>query len=686
MAVASVDRTSTFEHPSLQHQISRVPYLPGLDGLRALAVAGVMVYHANHGWLSGGFLGVEVFFVISGYLITLLLVSEQERTGGVALGRFWLRRARRLLPALYVMLAALAVYMALFDRRPMGETRGDFVAGLLYSSNWFQIWAGQAYTAAESFAPLRHLWSLAVEEQFYLLWPLLMAALLRRYRNNIVRVAPWFFGASVFIAVATAAMFVSGSVFVGADPTGAVSCGASESHGFLSVLGRCVNVNEALYLNTFSRAGGLLLGAGFALVWRPAAVMRGPLRRRGRRIDMVALVGLAAIAALMNVLYLVDDNDGSYDPWLFRGGFMLVGLATLACIAAVTHRRSRVGRFLGNPILRWVGTRSYGLYLFHWPVYQVVREPGEQMGILPFLLALAITVPLTEASYRLIEVPIRHGRLGEWLRGDRRGRTPAARRRERRVASVAMVAAVLTLFAAGSIATAERLCVGVVACDSEAGRDAIAAAYGSTTLPPPATTLPPSPSTTPSSISEVQGRPVGDTTTTSPATTLPPDPVDLLPVYAVGESVMLGAAPQLQAGGVVVNAAVSRQGKNVADVIGQLRAGGQLGRVVVVQTGTNGPVSDDTFERIMGYLPPDETPLVVFLTVRARRGWIADNNARIHALPEKYPNVKVLDWQTESEKVRGELARDGYHLRTAFAKQFYANLVFIAIGRPDLQK
>ena len=677
MAVASIDRTSTLEHPSLQHQISRVPYLPGLDGLRALAVAGVMVYHANHGWLSGGFLGVEVFFVISGYLITLLLVSEQERSGTVRLGKFWMRRARRLLPALYVLLAALGIYMALFDRRPMGETRGDFVAGLLYGSNWFQIWAGQAYTAAEAFAPLRHLWSLAVEEQFYLLWPLLMAALLRRFRDRIVKVAPWFFGGALFVAAATAAMFVSGAVFVGADPSGAVSCGAGESHGFLSVLGRCINVNEALYLNTFSRAGGLLLGAGFALVWRPVAVMRGPLRRRGRRIDLVALMGLAALAAMMNLLYLVDDSDGSYDPWLFRGGFLLVGLATLACIAAATHRRSRVGRFLGNPILRWVGTRSYGLYLFHWPVYQVVREPGEQMQWWRFLLALAITIPLTELSYRMVESPIRHGRLGEWLRGDRRGRTPAARRRERRVASVALVTGVLTLFAAGSIATAERLCVGVVACDSEVGRQAIAAAYVSTTLPPaPSTTVPVS----------VPSGPGDDVATTVPPTTTAPDPVDLLPVYAVGESVMLGAAPQLQAGGIVVNAAVSRQGKNVADVIGQLRAGGQLGRVVVVQTGTNGPVSDETFERLMSYLPPDETPLVVFLTVRARRGWITENNARILRLPGKYPNVKVLDWLAESEKVKGELARDGYHLRTPAAKQFYANLVFVAIGRPDLQK
>ena len=681
MAVASVDRTSTLEHPSLQHQISRVPYLPGLDGLRALAVVGVMVYHANHGWLSGGFLGVEVFFVISGYLITLLLVSEQERTGTVRLGKFWMRRVRRLLPALYVLLAGLGVYMALFERRPMGETRGDFVAGLLYGSNWFQIWAGQSYTAAEAFAPLRHLWSLAVEEQFYLLWPLLMAVLLKRYRNRIVRMAPWFFGASAFIAAATAAMFVSGAVFVGADPTGAVSCGAGESHGYLSVLGRCINVNEALYLNTFSRAGGLLLGAGFALVWRPVAVMRGPLRRRGRRIDLVALVCLAALAAMMNLLHLVDDSDGSYDPWLFRGGFLLVGLATLGCIAAVTHRRSRVGRFLGNPILRWVGTRSYGLYLFHWPIYQVLRVPGEQMGVLRFLLAMAVTVPLTELSYRIIEVPIRQGRLGEWLRGDRRGRTPAARRRERRIASAALVSGVLTLFAAGSIATADRLCVGDVACDSEAGRNAIAAAYGSTTLPPaPSTTVPSAPPVT------TPAGPGVDVTTTVPPTTVAPDPVDLLPVYAVGESVMLGAAPQLQAGGIVVNAAVSRQGKNVADVIGQLRAGGQLGRVVVVQTGTNGPVSDETFERLMSYLPPDQTDLVVFLTVRARRGWIPENNARILALPSKYRNVKVLDWLAESENVKGELARDGYHLRTPFAKQFYANLVFIAIGRPDLQK
>src|SRR6185369_7252650 len=159
-------------------QIGRLPYLPGLDGLRAVAVVAVMIYHANHEWLSGGFLGVEVFFVISGYLITLLLIGEYARDGHIRLAQFWKRRFRRLLPPLFVLLAGLAVYMAAFRRTPMGRTRGDFAGGLLYISNWYQIVVGQGYTANEAFVPLRHLWSLAVEEQFYWVWPLVMVAVL----------------------------------------------------------------------------------------------------------------------------------------------------------------------------------------------------------------------------------------------------------------------------------------------------------------------------------------------------------------------------------------------------------------------------------------------------------------------------------------------------------------------------
>ncbi len=674
--------------PALRNQVSRVPYLPGLDGLRAIAVTAVLVFHANHEWLSGGFLGVEVFFVISGYLITLLLLSEKERTGKVHLGQFWLRRARRLLPALFAMMGALAIYMSLFKQRPMGQARGDLLAGTSYVSNWFQIWTGQGYTAAADFAPLRHLWSLAVEEQFYIVWPLVMVVLLRVRGDRLPRVALWLMWASVFVAVVVAAMYVSGTVFIGADPvTNAPSCGIGESHGYISVLGRCVNVNEALYLGTFSRAGGLMLGSAFALVWRPVAIMRSPLRKRGRRIDLLGLFGFVGLAFMMNRLELVNARTNEYDPWLFRGGFLLTGICTVAIIAAATHRRAWIGRLLGIRPLHWLGTRSYGLYLYHWPVYQIIREPGQQLSMREFLTALLIAVPITELSYRLVELPVRQGRFGEWLRGGRRPRTRVALQRRRRSFVLGSTFAVLTGFAAVSVATADVLCEGEVACDAQKGQDEIAD-VGVVTSVPPVTAPPTVAVTQPTLPGETAPPSTAPAPAPAPAPTPAPNPVDQLPAYAIGESVMLGAAPQLTAAGIQVNAAVSRQGTNVAEIVALTRAGGELGRVVIIQTGTNGKVSDETFASIMSALPPDQTPLVVFLTVKAPKGWIAGNNTRIRALPSKYPNVKVVDWEVESQQIANELSNSdgGVHLSTAHAKQFYVNLIFDAIGRPDLKK
>jgi peptidoglycan/LPS O-acetylase OafA/YrhL len=681
-STATVVVAEQLPHPTLRNQISRVPYLPGLDGLRAIAVTAVLVYHANHEWLSGGFLGVEVFFVISGYLITLLLLSEKERTGTVRLGQFWLRRARRLLPALFAMMASLAIYMSLFKPRPMGQARGDLLAGTFYVSNWFQIWVGQGYTAAANFAPLRHLWSLAVEEQFYLVWPLVMFVLLRKRGDRLPRVALWLLGASVFIAIVVAALYVGGTVFIGADPvTNAPSCGIGESHGYVSVLGHCINVNEALYLSTTSRAGGLMLGSAFALVWRPVAIMRGPLRTKGRRMDLFGVLGLAGLALLMNQLQLVDALTNEYDSHLFRGGFLLTGICTIAVIAAATHRRAWIGRLLGIRPLHWVGTRSYGLYLYHWPIYQIIREPGEQLSLRQFLIALLIALPITELSYRLVELPVRRGRFGEWMRGERKPRTKAALQRRRRAFVLGSTFAVLAGFATVSIATADVLCEGDVACDSEEGLDEIAN-VSVVTIPPPLTVAPTVPATQPT----LPGETAPPTTVPAPPTTQ--SPADLLPPYAIGESVMLGAAPQLTAAGIQVNAAVSRQGKNVAEIVEMTRVGGQLGRTVIIQTGTNGSVSDETFARIMAALPPDQTPLVVFLTVKAPKGWIADNNTRIRALPAQYTNVKVVDWEVEAQQIESELSKSdgGIHLSTAHAKQFYANLIFDAIGRPDLKK
>ena len=243
-----------------------------------------MIYHANSEWLPGGFLGVEVFFVISGYLITLLLIAEQERTGRIHLGHFWLRRARRLLPALFVMLFLLITYTTIFRSDALGKLRGDVLAGVFYVSNWYQIWVGAGYSSTGDFAPLRHLWSLAVEEQFYLVWPLVMVVLLRVGTRRVFDVAKWLVVAALVITIAMALLYRQGRVGECSVTPGA----------YWTIADRCISKADALYLSTITRAGGLLFGSAFAMVWRPYAVMRGPLRDKGRLMDLLAIVGLAA--------------------------------------------------------------------------------------------------------------------------------------------------------------------------------------------------------------------------------------------------------------------------------------------------------------------------------------------------------------------------------------------------------
>jgi len=651
--------------PASRRQIDRLPYLPGLDGLRAVAVVAVMIYHANHEWLSGGFLGVEVFFVISGYLITLLLIGEYARDGHIRLAQFWKRRFRRLLPPLFVVLAGLAVYMAAFRRTPMGRTRGDFAGGLFYVSNWYQIVVGQGYTANEAFVPLRHLWSLAVEEQFYLIWPLVMVAvLIRRSGRDLPRMALWFAGTSVAIALGVALLFHSGDV--------AATCTATQRQGYWTLLGRCVSINEALYLGTISRAGGLLLGAAFALVWRPMAILRGPLRDKAHTLDVIGLLGLVLLGWLSWTLWLSEGGRQfgiRFDAALFRGGFLLTGIATLMVIAAVTHQRSLLGRGLGMPILNWIGTRSYGLYLYHWPIYQIIRgEAGLALKPAQFILAMVLTLPITEASYRYVEMPIRQGRIGQMLRDRRRPRSPALQQRRRRLIVASLVVAGVVGVAGVSIALAPNRCVGQVECDlANATRT-------SDSLSPPGSS-PVETATPPTDSGGTTAAPQStNSTTSSSSTTTTTLPVDQRPPYAIGESVMLGAKSQLEAKGFKVDAEESRQGKEVVNLLAHLRAAGQLGRIVVIHIGTNGEVSDETFAAIMASLPPDEVTTVWFLKVGGDLSWTAGNNDRIIALPCKYPNVWVGYWADLVPSISG-MSKDGIHLKTSEAKQQYADLI-----------
>ena len=620
-----------------------VPYVPALDGLRALAVIAVIVYHANHQWLGGGFLGVEVFFVISGYLITLLLIAERERSGTVSLGNFWMRRARRLLPALFTLLLGTTVYCALFDRDRLGMLRGDVVGGFLYVSNWFQIWSGSSYTSAFAFAPLRHLWSLAVEEQYYIVWPLIMFVLLRRIRPKTLPVLGLVFTAlAVAIAVATAVIYRSGPI----------DTFANTPEQYMSIFGRRVVRIDFLYLGTITRASGLLLGAALATMWRPWALRRGRAGSNANGLDMagvLALIGLGFMCwKFREVIEVADVGMTGYDL-LYRGGFIAVGIATVIAIATVTHPRSRLGKYvIGTPLLVWFGKRSYGLYLYHWTVFQAYRKAaGNSLDVREFVALMAITVVITEASYQLIETPIRTGKALATYRSWRaRGGTIGGP-----MGIVLGTLAVIPVFSVVSMAGAR-----VMPDDITAGLNENEGA-----------------------VTRITTTTIGAGTTTVPldsTTTLPRGKMD---AFAVGDSVMLGSAKKLKSYGITVDASKNRQVIDAVQIFNYYKSVNELGDVVVIHLGTNGITKAATFERILK--PLANVKRVVILTMRVPgRASEQLNNAVINNLPATHSNVTILDWYTLSKPHPEWFNSDGIH-PNAVGQDNYVALILQAIGR-----
>jgi peptidoglycan/LPS O-acetylase OafA/YrhL len=362
-------------------------YMPGLDGLRAIAVLGVVLYHLKFGWAEGGLLGVGVFFTLSGYLITDILLNQVNR-GGIKLKSFWLARARRLLPALFLMLIVVTAWVTVIGPHQPSDFRVAVLSAVGYFNNWWLILHNVSYFAR--FAPpspLNHLWSLSVEEQFYIVWPfLLMAALhfvpeARRKAGPRPRLA-----AVTLVAALCSGILMAVLYHPSLDPS-------------------------RVYYGTDTRALELLVGAALAMVW-PSRRLTGKVTAQARRtIDAAGLAGLILIG-------LMFWRSNEFSPFLYRGGFALLALGTALSVAAFAHPASRLGPIVGCKPMQWIGERSYGIYLWTLPIIVLTSPQGVHgPNLLRAILQVAAIGAVAELSWRYVENPIRHGALGRlWKR------------------------------------------------------------------------------------------------------------------------------------------------------------------------------------------------------------------------------------------------------------------------------
>ena len=608
----------------------------------------VVVYHANKDWLHGGFLGVEVFFVISGYLITLLLLTESQQNGRIDFRSFWVRRARRLLPALWTLLLGVTMYCSIFEREELGKLRGDVIAAFIYIFNWFKIWARASYFDASALDPLRHLWSLAVEEQFYLVWPVLIALVLKRWGRRPAKLGLIFLGVSVAVAIYVATSYAAG---VRGTPI-------ETPEQYISLFGHAVSRLDFLFLGTIGRSGGLFMGAALAFWFRPDMFMGTQNSSDRHIVSAFAAAGLAGLGYLMwtfRDVVFVPETGGvrGYDP-LFQGGFMLVGVATCAIITAAVHPQSFLGnKILGNPVFTYLGRRSYGLYLFHWPVFQLYRKVASNyLSLQQFIVMFIVILALTELSYRFIEMPIREKRLTNSLNKLRYPRTDADYERRNKFVAIGVVAAVLPVFSVVSLAlgTGE----GRIAESIKKGEESVQNLLGTTVAPDPnVTTIPGSQTTT------LDGQ--------------------VIPILAIGDSVMLGAANILTERGITVDALKSRPFRQALEIANYVKSIGRLGEFVIIHLGTNGPVDQETLDEIM--VPLKDVDLVLMITAHVpTRSWQMSNNELIRAMPNAYGNVKVLDWFQIAEDHPEYLYGDKVHLNNE-GQKVYADLIMQAIGK-----
>ena len=560
-------------------------YIHSVDGLRAVAVIAVLLYHLGIDWIPGGFLGVDLFFVISGYVITGLILDSIARSGTLDLRAFYLSRIRRLVPALVAMLVFTTLFIGVYAPDTVRRFLADIPYVMTGSMNWALVSRQQDYFEAIGRPPLlQHTWSLAVEAQFYLIWPLVLLFILRYFgKKNI----PF---AALAIAIASGVTLFAYSIRIDTQES-------AISH---------------VYFGTDTHSIGLFLGSALAVSWQPQNLTREISKRAQDFIDLIGVVGLLG---LFSTFLFINEND----PTLYRIAFPLSALFGCATLISVVHPASRFAPILSTRPLIWIGERSYGIYLWHWIVFQLTRPSIDLVGDDWALYALRVLIvfALADISLRYIEIPVRRGYFELWFRG-MKYRTKAVRLRQQ----LSTIAAVLVTIAATSL----------VSINAMERADQIAAQEKA-------------------AVTENNSDDVDQVITAA----------DTPGLWVTGDSVILGIRNVLAQYERIelINARVGRQ---INELIQVAKTDQQfVGKSpVVLNLGNNNKLVENDVVKLMEIVK--DQPKIVVVNTAVPRSWKESNNALINSVVSRYPNTTVIDWASLSENHPEYFATDGVHL------------------------
>ena len=561
-----------------------IQHIPAIDGLRAIAVTAVIFYHLGFQWIPGGFLGVDLFFVISGYVITRLLLDSIARSGGLDLRGFYKARARRLLPPMVFMIVVTAFYISIWAQDSVKRFLTDTPFALTGGMNWWLVFKEQDYFEAIGRPPLlQHTWSLAVETQFYLIWPVLLLIILKRFGKKVIP-----------IAALTIALFSGTALFLVSLQLDATS---TVSH---------------VYFGTDTHSIGLFLGAALAVSWIPQNFKSEVSTKAQNFIDFIGVFGLVGI---LGSFLLIDESS----PTAYKIAFPLAAIFGAAIITSIVHPASRFAPILQNRVLLWIGERSYAIYLWHWVVFQITRPrvdiDGEDWALIT--LRILVVLALADISLKLVELPIRSGKVEYWFKGMKYRTAPVRRRQKIAViSSISVLLVSLSALSSVALVTSNR-----------------AAQEFQESLQSEPEIIP--------ALPEISDR----------AET----------IWLTGDSVILGIRNSLAEIRplLVVNARVGRAAPELLQEMSR-DLEKAAGSTIVMDLGNNDLLAEETVRAIFELAK--ESPKIVVVNTAVPRPYRDANNELLTELAAQYPNVRIVDWNALSDGHPEYFAPDGVHL------------------------